>query len=172
MSNIRWSIALPWTLIAAASFAGLFFLYQANKPVSPLPETIKSTMDFSPFVLPTDNPHYTSENFTYGAPDDKQPDVRVLRFVATSKTNSAKMTVTEQIIPDQFTDIPEYKEKFLEGYRSDTVQSANGIIYIGKKDNQEIGIMFEKGLMVFLYPEQTISKNEWRQFAETLEIVR
>jgi hypothetical protein len=85
------------------------------------------------------------------------------------------VTLSEYPQPPQFNDIPEYRDRFLNNIASQykTVQSASGVIYLGKmvkQDGRQLGIMLERGLIVFMNPERELSDAEWRQLGDLLEI--
>ncbi|MGB3945270.1 MAG: hypothetical protein WBK76_00315 [Candidatus Saccharimonadales bacterium] len=54
------------------------------------------------------------------------------------------------------------------------MQSANGTIYLGrlsKQDNKQVGIMIERGLLVFFYPTTgDIDEVTWRKLGDALQV--
>lgn len=153
------------TLIASGTGALLLF----TRDTSPIPAQIRSQLTFSPFVLPN-NSGYVTTDYKFNAAEDK---VHILSYLVTSK--DVTVSVSEYTQPPEFTDIPEYKDRFLSNIAKqyDTVQTSNGAIYLGRQalqNNKQLGVMIERGLLVFMSPDKDLDSTQWRSLGDQLEI--
>lgn len=158
-------------LIALAAGVGgtVMILSLLPKPTV-LPDPIRQRMSFSPLVTVQDSP-YKSRDFKLGRNEN---GAEILSFV-TATPSGNDIVVTEQALPQEFTDIPEYRDKFLENKKDDTVATASGTINLfraTKQDNKVAGLMIERGLLIFLNPAKPLAKDEWRAFGDQLELQR
>lgn len=169
--NIRthaiWLLVL--VLVIVLGISG--YLY-ASRDTNPIPADIQTQLTFSPFVIPSDTKDYSTSSYTFTAAEDK---VWVLSYIIGLSNNS--VTVTQYTQPPEFTDIPEYKDRFLTNIAKqyDTVQTANGVIYLGKmtrQNDKQLGIMLEKGLLIFMSPNSELDSSQWRNLGDRLEIQR
>ncbi len=85
------------------------------------------------------------------------------------------VTVSEYSQPPEFTEIPEYKNRFLSNVinQYDTVQTSNGTIYLGratKQDKKQLALMIERGLLVFMSPDKDLANAQWRSIGDQFEI--
>ena len=145
--------------------------YNLFKPeTNPIPKDLRSSLSFSPLVIPLDAQNYTSSSYKYSKVENS---VDILTFIVHFDNN--KITVTEYVQPPQFSDIPEYQSQFLTNVikQYDTVQTSNGQIYLGRLDNKkQLGIMISKGLIVFMAPSGDLDASTWHDFGEHLEIYK
>lgn len=145
--------------------------YNLLKPdTNPLPKDIRSRLRFSPLIIPLDTQYYTSDSYTYSKAEDS---VDILSYVV--HFDNSQITISEYVQPSQFSDIPEYQSQFLTNVikQYDTVQTSNGQIYLGRlTDKKQLGIMIEKGLVVFMTPSGDLDTAIWRHFGEQLEIYK
>jgi hypothetical protein len=159
-----------WTLavlsLAAIGVGGYLYFAHDNNPI---PAALRSQLTFSPFVLPKDTKEYTTTDYKFITAEDK---VRTLSY--SIHTTNGIISVQEQSQPLEFTEIAEYKDRFLNNMKQyDTVQTANGIIYLGRlalQDNKQVGIMIERGLLVFMRPDKELNAPQWRNLGDQLEI--
>lgn len=159
------SIAL--VLISGVAIANYQHL---QRQAARIPSTIRNELTFSPFVLTLDSKTYKATDYKLSEVID---NVQLFSFVVSSTHKSA--TISEYTQPAEFTDIPEYKERFLTNVIKQyaTVQTSNGTVYLGrqqKQDNKQLGVMIEKGLIVLLNPKTELTNSEWRILGEQLEI--
>jgi len=160
-------IVLAAVLIAAGA-AG--FWYFTRPAASSVPEDVRSQLTFSPLVIADGTKDYTVSDYKFSIAEGK---VQILSFLI--HIGSGSVSVSEYVQPNEFTDIPEYKSKFLSNVINQyaTVQSSNGTIYLGraaKQNNKQLAIMIERGLLVFLSPEKELSDAQWRQLGDHLEL--
>lgn len=156
-------------LVVISGIGGYLYL---SRDTNPIPTNIQTELTFSPFVIPSDTKDYSTSSYTYTAAEDK---VWVLSYIIDLPNSS--LTVTQYTQPPEFTDIPEYKDRFLTNIAKqyDTVQTANGVIYLGKmtrQNNKQLGVMLEKGLLVFMSPSSELDPSQWRNLGDRLEIQR
>lgn len=165
---------VTYTLMALGAVllaSGAIIAYRAaTRPTSPMPPSVQDQLTFSPLVIPLGNKTYTTSEYKFTPVED---NVHVLTYRAVS--TDAQLTVTEYPQPTQFTEVPEYKERFLSNVigQYSTVQTANGTIYLGrpaKQGDKQVGVLLERGLLVFMQPDQDMDPALWRQFGDSLEI--
>lgn len=137
-----------------------------------IPSAIRSELTFSPFVLSLESNEFKATDYRLS---QAETDVQLLSFVLTSK--DIQITVSEYPQPPQFTDIPEYKERFLSNVIKQyaAVQTASGTIYLGRQEkqgNKQLAIMMERGLIVLMNPNKDLTDQQWRVIGEQLEIQR
>lgn len=88
-------------------------------------------------------------------------------FVVTGKGN--KMTFAEQTTPDQFNDIPQYWQRFvdkLNGYKSfDSPDGKVALIRPQNLNQKQAAVFNGKGTLMFIYPEKDLSDNDWRKLS-------
>lgn len=155
--------------IGVAAFANYQYLeLQAAR----IPASIREELTFSPFVLRLDAKGYTVTNYRAATAED---NTQIFSYII--HTNDKTITITEYSQPPQFTDIPEYKDRFLTNVikQNATVQTSNGTIYLGKltkQNDKQLGIMLERGLIVMMNPGEELSPAEWRRLGEQIEIQR
>jgi len=135
-----------------------------------IPSPVRSELTFSPFVLPLESTGYKATNYKLAEPEE---GVQLMSYMITSK--DAQVTISQYVQPQQFTDIPEYKDRFLSSIvkQYGTVPTANGTVYLGrqeKQNNKQLAIMIERGLIVLMNPEKDLTDQQWRSIGEILEI--
>ena len=140
----------------------------------PIPEDIVKDLAFSPFVIPSTNDSYKISNYKYSSFEEKKEKINLLSYVVTTADNTV-ITVNQQVLPPQFIDIPQYKEKVLSEVvnQKSAVPNANGTIYIGtamQPKDKQIAAMIEKGLIVLMYPSETLDEKSWRAIGDALEV--
>lgn len=139
---------------------------------NPLPESIQSTIDFSVFVVKPDSEDYSMTSIKADTAEDS---TKILSYIIEAPFGN--VTVSEYPQPAQFSEIPDFKDKFLNDVmqQTSTVTTTNGPVVIGRMAKQEvnkqIAVLLEKGLVVFFTPEKTLSDEEWRKLADNLVIV-
>lgn len=164
-TSIVWAVAV--LVFAASLTAGYLYLSRDNNPI---PDDIQRQLTFSPFVLPSNTADITTSDYAYTSAEDK---VQVFTFVV--QLPETKVAVSEYIQPPEFTDIAEYRERFLTNIAKQyaTVPTSNGTIYLGRlslQDNKQVGILLERGLLVFMNPDKELDEASWRELGDQLEI--
>ncbi len=144
------------------------FLTRSNNPI---PVVLQSKLNFSPFVVSLNSKNYTTTDYKF---TNAENNVQVLSYVIHLKNNNSVL-MSEYTQPPEFTEIPEYQNRFLTNIANqyDTIQTSNGVIYLGrltKQNNKQLGVMLEKGLLVLLSPDKDLGKVEWRQLGDEFVI--
>ena len=164
-----WQRILIWVLVGFIVVAGSIAAYRyATRVISPLPQNIQSELTFSPFII-EDSKKYSSESFKFSKAED---NTQVFSFLIHIK-DGPTVSLSEYSLPPQFTDIPEYKDRFLTNVANQyaTVSTAGGTIYLGrmaKQDNKQLAVMIEKGLLVFMAPDREMNEAQWRSLGDKL----
>lgn len=165
----RITILLVGVTILIAGIASGYW-YMTTRNINPIPQQIRSQLTFSPFVLPSNTNNYSATDYKFSTAEDK---VQILSYLIHSKNST--ISVSEYPQPLEFTEIPEYKDRFLTNIINQyaTVTTANGVIYLGravKQNNKQLAIMIERGLLVFMSPDKDLEQTEWRNLGDQLEI--
>ena len=160
-------VALGLCLIAIVATLNYQHL---QRQAARLPVGVRNELTFSPFLITLDNRDYTVTSYKLS---EVEKGVQLLTYIVHIEGKS--ITVSEYVQPPQFTDIPEYKERFLDNVikRINTVQTANGTIYLGKQvkqNDKQLGIMLERGLIVLFNPEKELTQAEWRRLGDQFDI--
>lgn len=156
-------------VVVAGATMILLLMARTNNP---LPADIRGQLTFSPLIIFDKDPAYKTSNYKFTTAENS---LKILSYLVS--TPNGNVSISEYIQPPQFTDIPEYKDRFLSNViqKYDTVPTAAGTIYLGqlsKQDNNQIGVMIESGLVIFLRPSKTLSSDEWRYIGDQLMIYR
>ena len=157
-------------LIALVILIGLgtagWFVWYLRQPIIPI--SIHKQLSFSPLAY-TGGSSYEAGSYKY---DSKE---KILSYIIKSDDGNI-ITVSEQSQPPQFTEIPEYKDKFLDNVmkRYDSVQSLNGVVYLThpSKQKKQVAVIIDKGLIVFMSANKDLSETEWRKLADNMAIER
>jgi hypothetical protein len=171
-----WRLAKKTLLIVAcvivlSGLVGALVLYM-NRDTNPVPSELRSALTFSPLVVPTTNETITTSDYRLTRGED---DTQILSY--TIMFEDTEVLFSSYIQPPQFEEIPEYRERFLTNIvmQNATVPTANGTIYLGQlsnQDNQQIGVMLEYGLLVFMQPGESLDEATWRQIGESFVVAR
>lgn len=168
----NWQRIMVTTLVLFIIVSGSIAVYRyVTRVVSPLPENISSQLSFSPLIISADSKSFSTSSYKFSTAED---NIQILTFIITTKDNIA-VSVSEYVQPPQFTDIPEYRDRFLTNVAKQyaTVPTASGTIYLGrmaKQDNKQLAVMIEKGLLIFLTPEKEMNEAQWRALGNSLEL--
>ncbi len=167
--NWRRFIVLLVVLIALVViiFVGYFYF---NRDSNPIPQRLRSQLTFSPFVIPSDSKDFATSDYKFSTAEGK---VQILSYLIKFQNNT--ISVSEYSQPSQFTDIPDYKNQFLTNVinQDSSVSSSSGTIYLGKavkQNNKQLAIMIERGLLVFLSPDNKLTDAQWRSLGDQFEI--
>lgn len=139
-----------------------------NRDTNPIPADIQSGLTFTPLVIPSDHDTLQTMNYRLSRGED---NTQLLEY--TILWEEKRIVVSISVQPPQFSDIPEYKERFLSNIvqQTATVPTANGTMYLGqlsKQDNAQLGVLVERGLLVFMKPDAPLAENEWRVVGDAL----
>jgi len=164
------SLLLIGAIVLTAGITVVITMLVLRSAASVLPTDISRDITFSPLV-PANSSNYKATDYMIGK---NESGAQILTYNLYSPAQK-KVVISEQSQPQEFTDIPEYKDKFLENKKDATVASASGTIYLfrgTKQTNKEAGLMLENGLLIFLNPETPLSKDEWRAIGDQLSLQR
>lgn len=164
----RWPRIVGWILLVLLFVtSGLGIYLFATRSVNPVPKQLQDDLTFSPLVIPSNSKRYTTTDYKFAAAEDS---VQILTYIIHTKEGVA-VSVSEYPQPQQFTEIPEYKDRFLTNITKQyaTVQTANGVIYLGRmpnQDNKQLGVLLERGLIVFMTPDKDMEQSQWRELGD------
>jgi hypothetical protein len=167
-----WQSIVVLLLGTAMLLTAVFITYKsAFTDKSAVPKELATKLTFSPLVIPNGVKDYTTSDYKF---DKAEDDVQILSYII-HLADGNSITVSEYPQPPQFNEIPEYKNKFLTNvaHQYDTVETSNGTIYLGrqtKQNNKQLGLMLEKGLIIFMSPQNEIDSAKWHSLGEQLEI--
>jgi hypothetical protein len=165
LTVIIWCVGL---LIAASAII-IGYRY-AMRDTSPIPAAIRSQLTFSPFILTDNTKAYTTSDYKFNT---AEANVHILSYVI--HTKDVTITVSQYTQPSEFSEIPEYKDRFLSNVikQYGTVQTSNGTVYLGRlprQGNKQLALMIEKGLLVLMSPSRDIDEAQWRNLGDQLEV--
>ena len=155
-------------VVGGASFGVYSYL---NKDTNPIPTTLRQNLSFSPLVIPAGTKKYTTSDYQVTKTEN---NINILSYTIQTGEGSI-IRVSEYSQPQEFTDIPEYKDRFLTNVAQQysTVATSGGTVYLGrlaKQSNKQLGVMLEKGLIVFMSPEKDVPAEQWRALGDQLVI--
>ena len=167
MSRIRLikRISIASIIIAVILGVGGWLFWYLSQPI--VPSAIRSKLPFSPLVYV--GAEYKVSSYKYASEE------KIFSYVIKDDSGNY-ITVAEQVQPPQFTDIPEYKDRFLDNVtrRYATVQSSGITVYLTRppKQAKQVGIIIDKGLLVFMSANKDLNEDQWRKIADHLELER
>ena len=171
--NMKRGLWILGGIIAAiALVAAGFALANLLKPrPNPIPSSLSSQLEFSPLVIPANVESPKTSDYKVG----KIEEDTVLSYII--HIDDATVTVSEYQQPSQFSDVPDFKDKFLENtiQQSTSVSTAGGTIILGtqaKQQNKQLGMMLERGLVVFMNPSKSLEQKQWRTIGDALDVVK
>jgi hypothetical protein len=173
MTIKKWGVVLLVIIAAGLLVVGGFTLAHILKPKqNPVPASISSQIDFTPLVIPANVETPTTSDYKISTVEDGN---RILTYII--HLDDATVTVSEYPQPSQFVDVPDFKDKFLENVvqQSSSVSTASGAIILGqmaKQQGKQLGVMLERGLVVFMTPSKTLDQKQWRAIGDNLEVIK
>ena len=167
----RNKILLAILIIFALSGASFGIYYYVTRDMNPIPTTIRQNLTFSPLVIPSGIKGYTTNNYQVTKTEN---NTNILSYTIQTSFGFA-IHLSEYSQPQEFTDIPEYKDRFLTNVAQQysTVASSGGTVYLGRlarQGNKQLGVMLEKGLIVLMSPENDVPSEQWRALGDQLVI--
>lgn len=164
----RWPRVVGWILLVVLFMTSSLGIYLfATRDTNPVPRHLQNDLTFSPLVIPKDSGRYTTTDYKFASAEEK---VQILTYIIHTGEGVA-ISVSEYTQPQQFAEIPEYKDRFLTNIAKQyaTVQTANGVIYLGRMPNQnnrQLAVLLERGLIVFMTPDQEMDQARWRELGD------
>jgi len=142
-------------LLALLSIASLLYILNS----SPIKKEIRKQVAFA-IMVPTDNKSLQKNSEKYNSTE------KILTYKATYK--NVELVISEQAMPDQFVDIPQAYDKFLQQLPTySSFQSINGNVHLAKPANLHgitLAVMDGKGTLMIVRPNKTIADDDWRRF--------
>lgn len=165
---IRTGIVSVTLVLFVGAFIGI--VVYATRDRNPIPVNLRPSMSFSPLVVPLDHPDLKTSDHSISRSED---GTQILTYKLV--ISDSVVTVSQYVQPPEFSEIPEYKERFLNNVvkQEEVVQTANGAIYLGTlaiDQNAQLGVMLEKGLIVLMRPDEPLESTDWRRLGESLQV--
>jgi hypothetical protein len=159
-----------YVLLAVAALAvivtGTILYLHAQQPI---PSKIKKQLNFLVFLPQGDESFRTdSKSFKYDA------NLKVISVVVASF--GIRNTISEQPTPDSFNDIPGYYDKLTEKLNSyANFDTDLGTVYLTRPEElkgKQSAVMNTKGTLMFASPDKDLTNDQWRQFFNSLSIIK
>ena len=162
-------VLISIAIIVATALVTWLIIF-ATRDRNPIPVDMREKLSFSPLVIPLENQSFKTTNYSLSRSED---GTQILTY--TINYNDTSVTLSEYVQPPEFSEIPEYKDRFLSNIikQQQVVQTANGAIYLSSlapKDNSQIGVMLERGLIVLIKPDTPLQAADWRKLVENLQV--
>ena len=173
MNKKHWMIGVIALIVSVGLiFAGFSLAHILRPKDNPVPASVSSQIDFSPLVIPKNIKAPKTSDYQVSIVED---GTHLLRYII--HIDDATVAVSEYTQPSQFTDVPDFKSKFLEDVVQQTasVSTSSGTIILGqmaKQQNKQLGVMLERGLVVFMSPSKTLEQKQWRTIGDALDVVK
>jgi len=148
--------------------ATVFGVYQYNHRNQIIPHAIKKQLSVVT-LIPKGNQFIVDKtSFKY------EPSAKALTFVVSSF--GVKNIISEQVTPDSINDIPQYLDKLTESLNAYTsFDSVVGKVYLTRPkelSGEQSAVMNTKGVLLFAHPVKDLTDDQWRQFFNSLEIIK
>ncbi len=170
-SSVKQVLLIAAFTVVVASITLATILY-VTRDRNPIPTDVRASLVFSPLTVPKDHASLSSTSYALSLSENGTQ-------ILTNKIiqNDTEILVSQYVQPSEFTDIPEYKDRFLTNVvrQQQVVQTSNGPAYIGslERDNgSQIVVLLENGLIVLMKPSKPLEQSDWRRIIEALELRR
>lgn len=173
-----WISGLVLVIIGATIAVTILVMRDVSRSDSiKVPVEVAAKLTFTPMVLVPSEGGPTASNYQAGTVVDKDGTKTMVFSYKITMSDGTVVVVGQNEQPPQFTDIKDYKEKFLseQVQQTSSVSTAGGTIYIGrqaKQSNNQLGVIVDRGLIVFLSPARPLEQNEWRIIGDNLDVVK
>ncbi len=173
MNKKRGLIIVACITIGALLVAGGFTLAQVLKPKdNPVPASVSKQLDFTPLIVPSNLDTIKTTDYKVSTVEDGTQLLTYIIHIA-----DATVTVSEYTQPSQFSDVPDFQDKFLENViqKTTSISTASGTIILGqqaKQQNKQLAIMLERGLVVLMNPSKTLEQKQWRTIGDALDVIK
>ena len=169
--RMRIQIILTSLIILAVGGVSFGVYSYVTRDVNPIPTTLRQNLTFSPLVIQSGTKGYTTSDYRVTKTENSMD---ILSYTIHTITGST-IRLSEYPQPQEFTDIPEYKDRFLTNVAQQysTVATSGGTIYLGRlarQNNEQLGVMLEKGLIIFMKPDKDVTAEQWRALGDQLII--
>ena len=168
---MRNKILLTSLIILVVGGASFGVYSYVTRDTNPIPTTLRKNLTFSPLVIQPGTKGYTTDDYRVTKTENS---INILSYTIQTTTGST-IRLSEYPQPQEFTDIPEYKDRFLTNVAQQysTVATSGGTIYLGRlarQNNKQLGVMLEKGLIIFMTPDKDVASEQWRALGDQLVI--
>ncbi len=166
-------LGISGVLAVGLLLLGGFWLAHLMQPNNnPVPASIAPQVSFIPLVIPANIKSITTSDYKVSTVEDGTHILTYIMHVA-----NADVTVSEYPQPSQFTDVPDFKSKFLDDVIQQTasLSTSSGTIVLGqmaKQQNKQFAVMLEHGLVVFMTPSESIGQDQWQAIGDTLDTIK
>ncbi len=180
MNTIWGSVRAHWrkiiaVIVALCLLGGIGYVVYAftQQRDNPIPTEVSNALTFSPLILPNYVTDYTTSNYQIGTGENQEQfftyDIH--------GPNDTIVSVTESRQPPEFSEVAEYKDRFLTNVvmQTSSISTAGGTLYLGRQARQadkQLAVMLERGLLIFMNPSRPLDESTWRDIADQLEIQR
>ncbi|HSW37689.1 MAG TPA: hypothetical protein VLG37_04975 [Candidatus Saccharimonadales bacterium] len=154
-----------FAIIVSGATIGVIKLTQSR---SIIPKDIKKQLNIVTLLPKSDQIIVDHHSFKYDS------NAKVLTFVVSGF--GIKNTISEQATPDPINDIPQYLDKLTESLHEYTsFDTAAGKVYLTRPEElkgDQSAVMNSKGVLMFAHPEKDLTDDQWRQFFNSLDVIR
>jgi hypothetical protein len=102
--------------------------------------------------------------------------IKLLTYLVTYKNTGAKLTVSEQSSPPEFSEVPGTLDKLtgkLNTYTDfDSIQGHAYLTHPSELKGGQSAVMNAKGTLMFTKPDKSLPEDTWRQFFNSLQVVQ
>jgi len=144
-------------LVLVASIGGVIYF---TRDTSIVPKNILSQLKFEP-IIPSDSTVLWVDTTTFKYDNRSE----VFSYIMSTRVNTIKLTVTQQVTPDEIVDIPDAFDKLQNSIKPYlTFDSQFGKVSVGTPGGtkNEVAVMNSKGVLIFISSEAKIAEDEWR----------
>jgi len=148
----------------------IFSIIQSNKWQSGISKDILKKTAFSVFTHDPADSSWTFENST--TVYDTAQGVLTLHFINADN----KLTVTQQLTPDPFTDVPNYLSILLSKlHQYAEIHTSIGTVGLTRPEELKGGqtaVINTRGTLMFAVPEKDLTNDQWQKFFNSLLVVK
>jgi hypothetical protein len=164
--GFKYLLLVALTCVLASS---LFFIL-SNQPKNPLPKDVQKSINFVVYIPSVDKSIYELD----GSSITYSKKVGVLSFSAISKNN--KITITQQAQPDTFTDIPLYYSQMLDKlHQYSEFTTGIGTVTLthpNELNGGQSAVSKAGGTLLFAHPDKGLTDGEWKDFFNSVDVVK
>lgn len=155
-------------LSSLALTAGTYYLLEARKSRTDIPENIQKQLTIIPFI-PSRDSALKVDRTTY----KYDPNQKGLSFIIAGG-EYGELTVSEQPTPQEFIDIPDFYPKLVDNFkRYASFESQYGTVYLTRPNGQlkgQTAVMNGRGVLLFIRSQKDLAEDQWRQLFNIIEI--
>jgi hypothetical protein len=163
-------------VVIAASITAVLIFHPFNK-LAVLPRQITDAANFNLYVPAQDSDG--SDKSTWGLIHESASFDKTSGVVSTSYKQAANKTivvVTQQASPDVFSDVPQQYSRVLSSLNEyaelQTSFGAVALTHPKELNGSQSAVANKAGTLLFAKPSADLSNDQWKQFFETMRIIR